>query len=719
LADSISIVMKMTDDVSGTMKSIASSSTGVSKQFEELQRKAQQLGSRYEDLNKKAASASAEAMGIKRAMDEAARTFKKTGDEADKVKFEKLKQEYTELTDASKGYSAAAKDTIRDINDVSNTMRKMQDGTPSGGSSGGGSSGTLAALAKAGLGKMLTDSASQAVGILGESLLGSSDAAFVSSILSGIGTGAAIGSVIPGIGTAIGAAIGAASGLIQGSAQKFSEKDDYFKEYYNQLYSDVSEATDTKISSGSDLSANREAVKLSFETLLGGADLAEEFLDEIGVAAATTPFAYDELVDISKILLTFGYAVEDIIPTMKKVGDAGAALGLSTSDIGTVATYIGRMKSTDKASLEYLNPLNERGFSVFQWIADDLGISQKDVYNKISKGELSGGYVSDLILEQFTERFPGMMDALSQTTSGLESTLEDIWDNIDIAGGEAYNAIRNTGRTEDIASYEGPLGDALTELSKVSGESRAHLDNLSDQYRREALSAVLLGEDTSLYDDDDQDKLTELHDEYQAAKKEYENGSFEAGLRMESAKEAAEALAAAAYESSSEYQAAFDIEMDQVAAIRENTVGLEAATNAYKAANESSKGVAAATTDNTIAYLASNTGLTKEEYTALGFTEYYYDAMIEDHYLRGGSVGGISKSNAYGLRRVPYDGYPALLHEGEQVLTSEEARRRDSGNGIVVSITGNNFTVRDDSDIDLIASALAEKIQMASVAYGG
>lgn len=70
-----------------------------------------------------------------------------------------------------------------------------------------------------------------------------------------------------------------------------------------------------------------------------------------------------------------------MIPTLTKVGDAGAAMGLSTGDIGTVATYLGRMQSSDKATLEYLNPLNERDFSVFQWIADDL-----DVYNNAASG---------------------------------------------------------------------------------------------------------------------------------------------------------------------------------------------------------------------------------------------------------------------------------------------------------------------------------------------
>ena len=37
------------------------------------------------------------------------------------------------------------------------------------------------------------------------------------------------------------------------------------------------------------------------------------------------------------------------------------------------------------------------------------------------------------------------------------------------------------------------------------------------------------------------------------------------------------------------------------------------------------------------------------------------------------------KTHRQGLSYVPYDGYNAILHEGEQVLTREEARSRGTG----------------------------------------
>ena len=87
---------------------------------------------------------------------------------------------------------------------------------------------------------------------------------------------------------------------------------------------------------------------------------------------------------------------------------------------------------------------------------------------------------------------------------------------------------------------------------------------------------------------------------------------------------------------------------------------------------------------------------------------------ITDTAVSGPQVGGM-RSHAYGLTRVPYDNYPALLHEGERVLTAAEARR---GGSAVVNITGNQFTVREEADVDRIASAIASRVSDAMLTGG-
>lgn len=70
---------------------------------------------------------------------------------------------------------------------------------------------------------------------------------------------------------------------------------------------------------------------------------------------------------------------------------------------------------------------------------------------------------------------------------------------------------------------------------------------------------------------------------------------------------------------------------------------------------------------------------------------------------------------ATGLQRVPYNNYPALLHEGERVLTAAEARGYEQGGGSV-QIVMNGTVIREDADIDRVAQALLDKLRQAKTA---
>lgn len=67
---------------------------------------------------------------------------------------------------------------------------------------------------------------------------------------------------------------------------------------------------------------------------------------------------------------------------------------------------------------------------------------------------------------------------------------------------------------------------------------------------------------------------------------------------------------------------------------------------------------------------------------------------------------------AFGRARVPYDNFPALLHEGERVLTASESRSYGQGGGAPV-ITGNNFTIREEADVSKVASEIVRQMERA------
>lgn len=89
------------------------------------------------------------------------------------------------------------------------------------------------------------------------------------------------------------------------------------------------------------------------------------------------------------------------------------------------------------------------------------------------------------------------------------------------------------------------------------------------------------------------------------------------------------------------------------------------------------------------------------------------DHVATTQYKPARTIGG-AQPIGYdaGLDRVPYDGFIARLHEGERIQTREEAKATRNGDagGIHVSFAGANFNVRQESDAEAIAKALANEI---------
>lgn len=323
-----------------------------------------------------------------------------------------------------------------------------------------------------------------------------------------------------------------------------------------------------------------------------------------------------------------------------------------------------------------------------------------------SSDKLDGQQVVDIIQNGLEKYYDGAMEEMSRTFDGLTSTLSDAMTEIDNAAGQGYNATRSEGLEAEINAYGGQLGTALQSLNEIIGSNQAYMENLSDQYQREALSALLMGWDTTLFSDEDKATLDQMRDEYLQSWLDYEQGNQEAGLKMEALKEQAEAMATAAYESSEQYKTVNDTELDLIEAIRNNTDAVDAASIRYSTAQSLTKGMMSAYEQNTRPSFPGNDA-SEEELRS------YQEEMSE--YWR--EKLGYDGSNAFGLRRVPYDNYVALLHQGERVLTASEARAADNSAGRPVTVTFTGpITISQDSDIDTLAGKLADAITLATKA---
>lgn len=88
----------------------------------------------------------------------------------------------------------------------------------------------------------------------------------------------------------------------------------------------------------------------------------------------------------------------------------------------------------------------------------------------------------------------------------------------------------------------------------------------------------------------------------------------------------------------------------------------------------------------------------------------------------GGKGGKPDGSHYHGLDNVPYNGYIASMHRGEKILNAQEAKAYDEGKGGNgsggVTISGNQFTIREEADIEKVAYQLAKLIERQATQVG-
>lgn len=708
------VVLTLKDNFSDALKKAQERQAKFTKDLEGMQQ-------RLNEINRQRSEIKIETSAAQKALKEAEKAFAELNDEASKEALTQAQTRVYQLQDTFKAASREANALKREMEDLTGASSKLSNmggaaaGEGAEGSGGGMNSfmGAASAIMGSQLFNQLSSSASAYLSANISSTYGSAVGDSVANIgggiLTGAGAGASMGMMFGPWGAAIGGAIGAGVGLISGllkdGAQKQGEKDELFRGVVENIYDEVFSMREEMVSQGSSIAAQRETNLTAFSTLLRSElelqpdtygpvmdpkTYADQFMAEVLEYSRTTPFGYEELVNISKTLLTYGYASERIIPMLTQIGDAGAALGWDASAKVSAATYIGRMQMSDKVTMQYLNPLIAQGLDVIGYIRQSLepdhaGISNADVMEMISGGKLSGQAVSEVLLQYMEYDFGGAMEELQNSFDGLTSTLEDWEEEMQAALGEGYNERRKDQMKTQIEWYE-EHADELTEMYRLVGEYEADLLGAKEETMRTSFEDLL-------------ERSKDITDPSEMSQELY-NAIVDAKV---------------AYYDTDAYEGLYNSQKALVNRIQEDLRQAHWDCG-YELGQEFSKGYARGLESVEVDLYdgfhvpppVEGPPKPPDDYG----TGSHFDPYIEPEPSRG---------FAYGLDRVPYNNFPAMLHEGERVLTAAQARAADADRGGARNMTINiyNPTVRDDSDIDAIANAIYERLAAADATYVG
>lgn len=242
--------------------------------------------------------------------------------------------------------------------------------------------------------------------------------------------------------------------------------------------------------------ANEQAI-ISFKTLLGSQQDAEQMFRDLQQFAAKTPFEFPQLRDAASRLLTTGIEAERLIPLLTAIGDSTAAMGTGAEGIQRGVYALQQMNLIGKITGQDMMQLANAGIPAWDALASAAGMSVQQVKKAVERGDLQNS-VQLLMkgIEMYSGaamgRVKGMMGEQSTTLMGLMSTLKD---NVNIALGDmmkpATSAIKEAlpfindavgktfkGMTEPVNALVTRIMEAFTKLIPAIGPTMIGLSQI-------------------------------------------------------------------------------------------------------------------------------------------------------------------------------------------------------------------------------------------------
>ena len=175
--------------------------------------------------------------------------------------------------------------------------------------------------------------------------------------------------------------------------------------------------------------ARLESAQVTFQTLVGNAELADKIFAELKEFSIRTPFQAEDVQASAKTLIQFGISTSEVVETVKILGDVSAGTGKNIQELSVI---FGQIASTGKLTGQDLLQLINAGFNPLQVISEKTGQSISKLKSEMEKGNITFEQVKDAFKTATSEggKFFDLTNKLADTTAGQLSTLQDESDQL-------------------------------------------------------------------------------------------------------------------------------------------------------------------------------------------------------------------------------------------------------------------------------------------------
>ncbi|MCU0439363.1 MAG: tape measure protein [Raineya sp.] len=212
---------------------------------------------------------------------------------------------------------------------------------------------------------------------------------------------------------------------LTGSSKHAEKQFDIMMNSMNSGFALLRAGTTLLSSAGSSITAaaELEQQQMAFRTMLGDAGKARAMIKDIQAFAAATPYETPEITRATKQLLAYGFAQQELIPTMRTLGDVASGLNIP---LGQLSYLYGTVRTAGYAGLIDIRQFANRGIPIWEELSRVTGRTVKDLTS--TRGlKIPFAQVEEAFRNMTSEggKFYNMMEAQSGTYNGLVSTFKD------------------------------------------------------------------------------------------------------------------------------------------------------------------------------------------------------------------------------------------------------------------------------------------------------
>lgn len=167
--------------------------------------------------------------------------------------------------------------------------------------------------------------------------------------------------------------------------------------------------------------------RAALQVILGDTEAVNRQMRDLDNLVSKSPFGKDTFISAQQQLLAFGYAAEDVIPTLDAVQNAVAATGGSSQKLAEIVYVLAQVQAAGKVTATDLMQLGQRGVDAATIVGSQMGKTGAEIREMITEGEISVDEFLSNLTTGLQEQFGGATDAIKEQWTGATDRIKAAW----------------------------------------------------------------------------------------------------------------------------------------------------------------------------------------------------------------------------------------------------------------------------------------------------